>query len=880
MEENNFNAILNRLKRATINVFKSAIMTFGPIIATIVIIIILISSFVHFITIDDGSYKKDDWSSTPYAVSQNTGNSEIDEQGNISMGFTAKELWDKMIENGSRVDEYLDGPEDLLKLMNAELITNFPDTRANPDDPIDWDTINKDINSKNTQGIIKFKRAKSDGSSSRMTFADRDTFYEWIESYNATGNQDALNKVMNHFTIEENISISNNFSPEDITTEESSAIVEATYSTATRGPGLCQSWVYWVYKNAGLPSGGYATAYEAFKANVVSTDMNNIPIGATVYGTGTNYAGHVGIYIGNGKIRDSITRNGQGYINESTIEEWLSWQTNVIDGKKGWLGWGWQSGAKNVATTSNTEDSTGDEQNVEVTQTKSYSVVVATSKEIREIVTSDDPDVSKKDETKYIMTTENINYLDLMDGYTMPFNYLWALLVTGRQKEFVLELADLVYNSEIEITIYDNWTKVTEEITNKYTKMETEKDPDTGEEIEVPHDYYRTDTTITQTNTLNTILSKANVWIANYNQSYSYEVPKQQIDGPTTLEEGKTKKTTIDKTQYNYSPATTTEKTDINSDEPNFVNIFMKQDYFRTRNNIFSAPDWLFEILEKNQDTASMVDLTKYLFYKATGTDYGVTEADSSFFDPTKFQGISTGSEGGLSLTTTMFTKDEFRQAMQAYYDKTGNQNFYNNFLSKVDELYDASIANNINPELVVITAKAEGNFSESGGQYNYWGIGVPNGANAGTGFSSLSDGIAGYANVIHSYETGNYAAMITRKYQERKAAGCDPLGYGLPGTLSGMQSLYSYLGKHVEGGSGAGGYYYMDPAVKGVTKIYKTHEEFLEKCKNSGLPEHAYGTETTVWEQGQYTAWQVEIKLQTWDAIFGEFGDRSEIAK
>lgn len=62
--------------------------------------------------------------------------------------------------NNSRVDEYLDGPEDLLKLMNAEIITNYPDTRANPDEEIDWDTLNKNIDSNEVQGIIKFKEQK------------------------------------------------------------------------------------------------------------------------------------------------------------------------------------------------------------------------------------------------------------------------------------------------------------------------------------------------------------------------------------------------------------------------------------------------------------------------------------------------------------------------------------------------------------------------------------------------------------------------------------------------------------------------------------------------------------------------------------------------
>ena len=64
-----------------------------------------------------------------------------------------------------------------------------------------------------------------------------------------------------------------------------------------------------------------------------------------------------------------------------------------------------------------------------------------------------------------------------------------------------------------------------------------------------------------------------------------------------------------------------------------------------------------------------------------------------------------------------------------------------------------------------------------------------------------------------------------------------------------------------------------MDPARAGVTKIYKTHEEFLSLCKNSGKAEHAQGTTTTVWEQGQYTAWQVEQKLDVWNYIFGDYG-------
>ena len=284
MEENNF----NRLKEISKKILKSIIIKFGFLLVIVFIILILIAGFVYFITNDDASYKEGDWSSTPYGVSENINSGTIDKNGNISTGMTAQELWNKMIANGSRVDEYLDEPGELLKLMNAEMITNFPDTRPNPDEPIDWDTLNKDINAKNVQGIIKFKRDKSDGTSTRITFVDNATYYEWIEAYNVNGDKNALENILNHFTMEENFSIQNNFSPDDITADISNAIVQASYSTPTKGAGLCQAWVRQVYANAGLGNIGYATAYEAFKANVVSTDMNNIPIGAAVYGTGKN----------------------------------------------------------------------------------------------------------------------------------------------------------------------------------------------------------------------------------------------------------------------------------------------------------------------------------------------------------------------------------------------------------------------------------------------------------------------------------------------------------------------------------------------------------------------------------------------------------------
>ena len=1101
--------ILQKMKKLLINTSKRMVKIILPII---IIVVFIISAAVYVIKKDDGSYKEGDWSNTQFAAGQFIGNTSISYDGKISTNMSAQELWDKLIEEDSRVSVYLDGPEELLKLMNAEIVTNYPDLRPNPDEEIDWDTINSNPDSKDIQGIIKFKRAQSNGTTSTMSYVDSDTFYNWIELYCATGDETARQNALTHFTIEKNITAGTGttdnleYNGKDIVTDISERIVAAAKITPWPGASLCQAWVRAVYANAGLGDVAYAKAVDAYRANVVSTEMDNIPIGAAVYGTGTGSygAGHVGIYIGNGQVMDSVSSG----IRTQSLEEWVAWQESygfTVDGRTGWLGWGWQSGSPTKIISGGDEDGEDDEENDDVstvdmqlitdngkvtfyngdgsameggklnaigyelsdgqvamkdlqqykncviyietaedgegsyangkffyvtdtgggladnqvdvyadvdqstlnaapygsytsgakiylvesnvtlddynskyldkeigevdsatTQNQNaYSVVVATWSKTQVIVeTGDpaDPQVQPSNNTTLSMTTQKINYQDFVSGYTMPFDYLWDLLILTEDKDFVFDLADLVYDSEIEITIHDNENVHTKKDIYNYTRKEKVQTTNvTGSIIygqnstdgtqtvvgyqsktfakssgfepkEYPYPYTTTKTTITTTNTLDISLTKADVWIVKYEKKYEYQGKQfgeeqsggaqalanvdygdpevintdRNGDGAATLQSEENAlilqgnviassnvNTTCnvwygvfeiteeiinktDTTKYISSPATIEEKTDKNATEPNFVTILLDDDNLQARRYISDASSWLFDILSGNEKTADMVDLTKYLLYKALGIDSGVTEFDFSIYDPANFKPIATGgSEGGLSLTTTMFTKDVFIQALQAYYNKTGNQAFYNNFLLKADELYDSAVANNVNPELVVITAKTEGNFSEAGGSYNYWGLNVPNGAASGDSFSSLSEGVAAYARYIQKYETGSFAATIMQRYEERKAAGCDPLGYGLPGTLSGMQSIYSFLGKHEYGSAGAGGYYYMDPARAGVTKIYATHEEFVEKCLNGG-PEHAAGTTTTVWEQGQYTAWQVEKKLEVWNDIFGDFGSLS----
>lgn len=78
---------------------------------------------------------------------------------------------------------------------------------------------------------------------------------------------------------------------------------------------------------------------------------------------------------------------------------------------------------------------------------------------------------------KYKIKT--INYNTAVSRYTIPFEYLWAFLVCGRDEQFVRDFANYVLDSEIDIGIYDNIATEESEVikaqanTNTWTRRKT-----------------------------------------------------------------------------------------------------------------------------------------------------------------------------------------------------------------------------------------------------------------------------------------------------------------------------------------------------------------------------------------------------------------------
>ena len=443
------------------------------------------------------------------------------------------------------------------------------------------------------------------------------------------------------------------------------------------------------------------------------------------------------------------------------------------------------------------------------------------------------PDLSESDKgsdgnyekTTVSIGTEKINYKNATQKYVMPFKYLWSLLVIGRDRNFVLELADLVENSKITISIYDNVTTTTDTDVFTYKKQNRtdtyvevtpsttygvknvptkgywwpddkatssvgiKKDPDVETE---DTDYKITHTVVNKINRVEFALTKADVWIVDYSQEYTYQeaqvtsnesntkdmdpketeyVLQEESSGnskdnalllncdhakemikittdyiekhkPTSSRaqtmgtdsnsrvpsaSGNTKKpnsssgskstnsvfsgvlsgenindnvtltpnnggsstsggtsstteterplqvtatyvkvdryqrkierkesttNTVSEQKYVSKTPVSNPKDDKDADKDNFVKILRKGKHREAKDYLTDdATSWLWKIMRGNGLGDNFIDLTKYLFYKVTGKNYGVTEFEFSIFDSNGFVDFdSSGSASDLLI--------------------------------------------------------------------------------------------------------------------------------------------------------------------------------------------------------------------------------------
>ena len=370
--------------------------------------------------------------------------------------------------------------------------------------------------------------------------------------------------------------------------------------------------------------------------------------------------------------------------------------------------------------------------------------------------------------TEYTASITSINYKSMSEKYTMPFEYLWALLVEGEDYDFVERVANLTYNTEFNIGIYDCVNTSTDVQKNYYTRTVTRNRNTTDESGNVTStpttktfQCVDTSTITTETDMTTYDIAYANTWIVEVWTKYIASNFSGEANKDVTIMEGQKNnlseaelKDKLDKFEENKDKdelinakegeeilintpnrketetteitetddMTTNEQTSVNNSyerstsdvrekidvDPNTGDNFVKA--LRESGNAYRVLTnhgtlvWLCEILEENEDTAEMIDLTKALIQKAIDPNAEI-DFDFSIFSPGSFNNFNSIYGNSLEEKVWFALKDmgysdEAAAGAMGNFDRESSfrannlENDYEGKLGYTDESYTEAVDN------------------------------------------------------------------------------------------------------------------------------------------------------------------------------------------
>ena len=305
---------------------------------------------------------------------------------------------------------------------------------------------------------------------------------------------------------------------------------------------------------------------------------------------------------------------------------------------------------------------------------------------------------------------EHIDYKSVISQYTTSMNFFLYLTIITQNPEFVTAVADLVKDSDIRITIMDNVsTNITVEERN-YTvntktreKVEYQYYDAWDTERQYPYTAYRyetsygipqdkteiTKTTITTTTPVPAV-TYAKTWFSEQTIEYNRkDTPRTEepystkpinekepeITGEGTASWITNDVTTVTKTG-NISEYVETLRGDVidktgekGDGKKSFIGLLDVQ--FKIPNstvresaggNLVSGAEMFFYLLQKDANSQNLENVMRYILYKYTGNDYGVTELDFSVFETRDF--ITVGRNGGIEEILKSYENEELRKYM------------------------------------------------------------------------------------------------------------------------------------------------------------------------------------------------------------------------
>lgn len=283
-----------------------------------------------------------------------------------------------------------------------------------------------------------------------------------------------------------------------------------------------------------------------------------------------------------------------------------------------------------------------------------------------------------------IKTNNSINLKTALEKYVMPYEYLLYFYIDTDYTHFVDDLVNEVMNSEIVVAVQD-------EVTTTHTIETTEQMTDaTLNQFDVGWHETNSRNFVTETVSTKVNLTYVSTWCVKSYQENSYseavlnlgdeeeiitEVPGKVTESSLTTKGADT--VIVDNAQGIYRHQKVDEDGNpeyvdetyyydilqhIITDTHTISNSYEKGEYkTEGRENVFvklyndhdmisrvRTSDYLFSIIENNERTANLLDLTKYLIYKATNTPYGVLKFDFEEYDLSYFTQMS-GFYGGTT---------------------------------------------------------------------------------------------------------------------------------------------------------------------------------------------------------------------------------------
>lgn len=575
----------------------------------VLIFVLLLPSIIYYITIDDGTYKEGDWKSTPYVASDYTSGITINENGVIPK-TNVQELWDTMIKNGNNIKDYLDKPEELEKLLNAEIVTQYPKI-GNGSSTLD--------------GIIEFERHKTDGTSSKLSYIAATTFDEYVN------NSDE--RSLNYFTIDGQgnaVVAVLNTTTEEITSNDDEFNVGEYSSNLTQDNKVKDGNYKKVEKVISKQTINYKNFVQRYTMPfqylwsllVIGDDkdfvleladlVQNSQITISIYDnitTNTNVDQYV--YYKESRI-DTYARlsipNTFGVKKIPTERYWLS---DKSPNASGHYNEKYQAGYSKDATEYNvTHTTTYETDNPIIDMTKANVWIVDYSKDYAyqsSENTLEESNTKSLEDTDFVLDS---NSPEKSDDNPLLLNDLNAQTFAGEVKAYIeknrtkTESNTTTSKNTLTLNTIDSFKD--EKKTSKNSTTSIKDSIDTSNPFE---------TTETEESV------EVNVAYVECNK-YNHKIERKQTVTNTTQEQ-----------KYVAQTPNKTYKVEKKDGEVNFVTILCKSTHKNARYLITSEIDsWLFELLETNPDTKDMVDITRFLLNKVTdSTRFG--EYDESLLD-------------------------------------------------------------------------------------------------------------------------------------------------------------------------------------------------------------------------------------------------------